>query len=374
MADLQRTWSGSTLCSDFNEGPSRPHTPTTSENYRLAVSYMQDAHETEIAGSYKKAFNLYSRAGNLFGTVIDDADRYSVERARSKMQYCVAKTRRAMLMPAATKTGPPPSFYLPSRRTVSLELESDSGIVPLPSIEAEPPASDRSSNASTSTRFYTTRLPKETSLTSYHVYSEISKRAGKYHFDFQVKDSSKIHTLYTLSASRAPWTQFKTCTLSRAAEYHENCSRVTIEQIDSSRWAAADAAQIGRTITATVPDGRGTKVSTVPDRVDKSWAPRRFTYGGRRFVWKPTWDLGVPNLNSTEALYEVKDEWDSPRSKTGKKMDETFDRPLVKVQGKSLSIDKAATVWIDAALDQVFREFILATILTRYLIAFHGHD
>jgi hypothetical protein len=123
---------------------------------------------------------------------------------------------------------------------------------------------------------------------------------------------------------------------------------------------------IGRPFTITT--GAGTTVTSTPDRIEKkTWTPRRFIYGGRKFVWKEDKGRG-----GADALYEVKREWADPESKTGKVMDETFERPLVWLENK-ISAKSVCTIHMVGGLDLLFREFLLAELLTRRLISAHGH-
>ena len=58
------------------------------------------------------------------------------------------------------------------------------------------------------------------------------------------------------------------------------------------------------------------EIKESPDRVDrKGWTPRRFVYGGRRFVWKQETRMGAHHI-CEEELWEVEKEWPKPGSKT----------------------------------------------------------
>lgn len=97
--------------------------------------------------------------------------------------------------------------------------------------------------------------------------------------------------------------------------------------------------------------------------------PSRFTYGGRRFVWvdSPSGQFGLPDL------FEVKREWGKAGSKTGKREDERFGRKLAWGEAK-IAMSKIGTIHMVGGLDQIFREFILASVITRRLVYIHGHD
>jgi hypothetical protein len=60
----------------------------------------------------------------------------------------------------------------------------------------------------------------------------------------------------------------------------------------------------------------------------RDWAPRRFTYGGRKFVWKAE-KLGNTWVKMDwETLYEYKKAWPVEGSKTGKMEDEIVGEKL----------------------------------------------
>jgi hypothetical protein len=112
---------------------------------------------------------------------------------------------------------------------------------------------------------------------------------------------------------------------------------------------------IGKSLTITT--GVGTTRVDMPDR-KKKWAPHRFTYGDRIFVWKD-------KLAEKEMLYEVKSESPMLRSKTGKVEDQTFERLAWIHYRYGL---KFGVVGMVGGLDQVFQEFILASALSKRVV------
>jgi hypothetical protein len=76
--------------------------------------------------------------------------------------------------------------------------------------------------------------------------------------------------------------------------------------------------------------------------------------------------------STIEALYEVKKEWSDPKSKTGKRLDEIFDKPLIWGTEK-IALHKICTIHMIGGLDQYFREFMLADLVTQRLISIFGH-
>lgn len=153
----------------------------------------------------------------------------------------------------------------------------------------------------------------------------------------------------------------------RSGEAHNACAQVVISPI-----------KLETGMSGSGTDGRALSITTLvnktivdsPDRVGyaRRWTPGRFSYGGRRFVWK---DSGkVTNL--IDCLYEVRREWAKPGSKTGKKEEETFTRRLVWGETKFAN-EKIATLHMVGGLDQMFREYLLAKILTQAIVGMYGH-
>jgi hypothetical protein len=117
----------------------------------------------------------------------------------------------------------------------------------------------------------------------------------------------------------------------------------------------------GRPIT--MKCGNRVRVET-PDRVKRTaWTPRRFYYGGRRFVWKQDTIIG----KLKETLYEVEKEWPKPGSKTGKKEDTTLERRLMWSKTSSIA-SKYHVLHFAGGLDQLFIESLLASQMGRMIV------
>lgn len=141
--------------------------------------------------------------------------------------------------------------------------------------------------------YLTPMLPKDAPEVVFHVYEEVMPRNKGTFYYVHVKDTTKsqiLYSLYYLSPTRDPISE---CTLSRATEYHDVCNKVYVGNVGESSVGV-----IGKPLTITT--GVGTTRVDMPDR-KKKWAPHRFTYGDRRFVWKD-------KLVEKEILYEVKSE------------------------------------------------------------------
>lgn len=187
---------------------------------------------------------------------------------------------------------------------------------------------------------------------------------------YDVMDESDKQTLYTLRAHVTPNVQLPFTILYRTAEFAMPCVHVSIAPIKTKTaygmlgeaGARFEAGMTGRPLELT--SGVWGTIKEAPDRLEKvGWAPRRFSYGGRRFVWKKDgkheWDM--------DALYEVEKEWPKPDSKTGKKEEKVFERKLVWGKYENYK-DEVGTIHFAGGIDQIFREYLLASELTKYTV------
>lgn len=212
--------------------------------------------------------------------------------------------------------------------------------------------------------FFTPLLSPSLPEVTYHIYEERFLRYPHMWIYFHIKDSTKTQTLYTLSSFKRNKMQVSVCSLARAAEYHSMCAHIIVTPV-RPRQFRSEGCMVGRPFSITT--STGTTIKVEPDRLEKmSWTPRRFSYGGRRFVWREM------KGSTVEALYEVKKEWADPNSKTGKRLDETFERPLMWGEGK-IAMHKICTIHMVGGLDLLFREFLLADLVTQRLIGLFGH-
>ena len=201
--------------------------------------------------------------------------------------------------------------------------------------------------------YLTPMLPQDVPEVVFHVYEEVMFRTKGSFYYLHVKDATKSQTLYSLYYLSPTRGRIKECTLSRATEYRNVCNRVYVGNIGDARVDS-----IGKALTITT--GVTTTRVDMPDR-KKKWAPHRFTYGDRRFVWKD-------KLAEKEILYEVKSESPMLRSKTGKVQDQTFQRPIAWIKSRIYSGSKFGIVGMAGGLDQVFQEFILASALSKRVV------
>jgi hypothetical protein len=105
-----------------------------------------------------------------------------------------------------------------------------------------------------------------------------------------------------------------------------------------------------------------------PDRLERiPWAPRRFVYGGHRFVWK---SVGGKRALRPESLFEYT--WKIPKagSKTGKQDDDALPTPLFWESQQRVS--KGWCVQCVGGLDQVFKEFLFASQMAKLAVMVEG--
>jgi hypothetical protein len=221
-------------------------------------------------------------------------------------------------------------------------------------------------NSTRSIPFYTPVLDKTQPEIKFHVYlsSENVFTSGRWYY-FKVKDSSERQILYVLQGLKRHRYQVTQTTLSRATEFTSPCVQTFVAGVQStgSKLDGGIGRQLTHITSSPLP------VVDKPDRTKHiKWEPRRFTWGGRNFVWKQG-----KSLTQTE-LCEIKREWPQPGSKTGKMMDECFE-PIVHAQTK-LALKKTSVVTFryGCGEDFLFRELVLASLLTYMFVLGFGHN
>jgi hypothetical protein len=224
--------------------------------------------------------------------------------------------------------------------------------------------------------YFTPMLSPKSPDVTYRVYQTVTTRTRMLWVYFHYKDVTDTQTMYTLYAGRDVRGQFDTMALARSTEYESACATIEVEQINAAyKTDAIGSCRVGRALTITT-------TQDIPSRTDKpdsfikqdksSWTPRRFTYGGRRFVWK---EVEGDEIGETEdVLLEVKKE-SNPDSQTGKISDRTFDRPIACVTHPGhAAMQKVFTITIAGDVDPLFQEFILASAGAKEMVLMHGHS
>jgi hypothetical protein len=208
--------------------------------------------------------------------------------------------------------------------------------------------------------FYTATLDPNLPVLSYHIYVGRELTDDGQRCYFKVKSATNDRqTLYVLQAETHHRHIIPTMTLHRSAEFTDTCVGVTTT-------AAALSSDRGRPIQFHTLSPR-----IIREELDRpgqgGWSPRRFTYGGRQFVW----ETENRNERQPQTLYEVERTWPKPGSKTGKKMHKLVGRKLVWGEDKS-GLKKVAVIHMVGGIDQVFREYLLASQLARLAIIMYG--
>jgi hypothetical protein len=214
--------------------------------------------------------------------------------------------------------------------------------------------------------FLTPLLTPSLPDTTYHVYQDLQRRSGGMWVYYHVKDDNKT-TLYTLAAFKRVRYQIPRIVMSRATECGSDCAVIDVTPIKPHGDSAVVNGLVGRPMT--IKTTTQTTINEKPDRLDKEWTPRRFIYGNRRFVWKE--DLKSSSM-VCQKLLEVEKEWPDPASKTGKILDQTNSRHLVFMKMK-MSMSKVCVITMVGGLDQMFREYLLASMVSQLMIQGQGH-
>lgn len=208
--------------------------------------------------------------------------------------------------------------------------------------------------------FYTPTLNPSLPPTIYRIShsSELVFVGQRTHWLF-VKDASSTHTLY---AMQAVWDNERPITeavLRRSSEFLPGAGAVHV-RLRKTKGGAFNL----RMQNLSTGD-----VLETPDRGEhtKDWSPRRFEYGGRKFVWKNSGgDSVLMRSFKWEELYETSKVWKKEGSRTGKMEDEVVGQRLCWGE-KNGGMKTDHTLYFAAGLDQFFREHLLASQLARLI-------
>jgi hypothetical protein len=212
---------------------------------------------------------------------------------------------------------------------------------------------------------YHTMLDPTQPRITYHLHRTREWTSGGCRkYIYTAREYSDKYSLYMLETShRDGDNQITTADFFRAAEYPQPCISVLLSGIDKRD---AKAAYKSRCIKLSGPFSQ--PIQEYPDRQQKiPWSPRRFTYGGRRFVWKP----GDPRDDvMPETLYEYQRDWAKSGSRSGKREDDAKSTKLVWGEKKSKGKVESYTIHFAGGVDQVFRELLLASQMARQVCLF----
>lgn len=211
--------------------------------------------------------------------------------------------------------------------------------------------------------YYTMLDPSQPPIT-YHLHRTREwTTSGCRKYIYTAREYSDKYSLYMLEASHRGDNQVTAADFYRVAEYPQRCISVLLSSIDKRD---AKSAYKSRCIHLQGPFS--TPIKEYPDRQQKiPWSPRRFTYGGRRFVWKP----GDPHDDvMPETLYEFQRDWAKAGSRSGKRNDDARPTKLVWGEKKRKGKVESYTIHFAGGVDQVFRELLLASQMARQVCLF----
>ncbi|KAH9879134.1 hypothetical protein J1614_002570 [Plenodomus biglobosus] len=220
---------------------------------------------------------------------------------------------------------------------------------------------------------YHSLLDSSQPTTTYHLHRTREwtppGSSGFRKYIYSARDHSDKYALYMLEAMHRDDSQVNAADFFRVAEFPIPCISVLLSGIDKQRISnssSKDAAYKSRCIHLRGPFSQAIK--EYPDRQQKiPWSPRRFTYGGRRFVWKQ----GDPHDDAMpETLYEYQKHWAKPGSRTGKRCDDAKMIKLVWGEKRRKGKVDSYTIHFKGGMDQVFREILLASQMSRQVCLF----
>jgi hypothetical protein len=178
-----------------------------------------------------------------------------------------------------------------------------------------------------------------------------------------IKDQ-RGNTLYIAEACWVNNIQLSELKLYRAADYYVPCCTVVIGSVRPRRDKYEQSIRTKGRPFGITPAAFPAQIVEQPDRVERHyWEDRRFVYGGRQFVWKPD-NRQLPQ--QPENLYEFTKTTPRPGSKTGKKDDDALPQKLCWGTPPSRFHDFPVTISIPMAVDQVFKEYMLASQCARF--------
>lgn len=210
------------------------------------------------------------------------------------------------------------------------------------------------------------KLPQETFIIH---RSSTWKQGGRRWLILEIRDAIDKNTLYLFEACHTYRHQMLDGEFYRISDYPLPVARVHVDPIGlpGSREGPGYETK-SRRVTATPVLLQLPSIVETPDRFERRpWSPRRFIYGGRRFVWKAK--NKVDSLQP-ESLHEYTSTKPMPGSKTGKKDDdagkELFwgDRPSLR------NLLSKWTVHFVGGLDQGFKEHILAIQMMKIAVIY----
>ncbi|KAF2132896.1 hypothetical protein P153DRAFT_283228 [Dothidotthia symphoricarpi CBS 119687] len=220
---------------------------------------------------------------------------------------------------------------------------------------------------------YHSMLDPSRAPTTYHLHRtrEWTGTSGYKKYVYTARDYSDKYALYMLETETSHRDhQPIAADFFRVAEFPQPCISILLSSSDQKQCTSQpskDAGYKSRCIHIRGPFCQ--PIKEYPDRQRKiPWSPRRFTYGGRRFVWKSS---DAHDDTMIETLYEFQRDWAKPGSRTGKRCDDA--RPMTKLvwgEKKRKGMVDSYKIHFMGGMDQVFREILLASQMVRQVCLF----
>lgn len=214
--------------------------------------------------------------------------------------------------------------------------------------------------------FYTPTLDSSLPTVIYNIHANMDQNPLKStHWCYvKIKDSTNTETLYICEALKQRRTQIPQIKFCRSSEYPAPRYITDVAPVTHKGLPQIHGRPLKHVSVY------GGAVDERPDRDSgcSLWQPRRFTFGGRRFVWKAD---PARKKSGAEVLYEVQSEWNVPGSKTGKTEDEVFERKLAWTT--SDRVIGHTCIEVVGGMDKLFRECLFASQCAKAMIYRYGH-
>ncbi|KAL4949297.1 hypothetical protein BDW69DRAFT_198201 [Aspergillus filifer] len=326
----------------------------------------EDVKNTIYKLSYEQAIEVHKRAVDILGTAAQRFKKGNVRKIYRKMferQLDLHKERLAHLEDLKRKGSFDTIVLPPSGLDIVKELIREDGdnrpwtLSQIRKALKVPSHLAPFVNAPESIQipFFALTLSPSAEVVTYRLsHSSELLELGVRSYWWFVKDPTNTHTLY---AAQAIWRQ----------------EIPIVEAILRRSGGFLPKWEHFRLITSTIPAESG-QIVEIPDGEEqrKNWSPRRFSYSGRRFVWKSgradgkSADGGIFSSFEWETLYETKRVLAKNGSRTGKMEDETVGPKLCWGEKRGANGAKH-TIYMPGGLDLHFREHLLAAQLARLI-------
>lgn len=196
--------------------------------------------------------------------------------------------------------------------------------------------------------------------------ADVQQQQNLYYYKVKLATDDR-QTLYVLKVTKRRGYQIPIAMFHRSSEFMNSCIQITITPVAPQVYEFPLRSK-GRPMELSTSSR---VIKEQPDQLEHdSWGLRRFTYGGRQFVW-----ISEKNESHPQMLYEVEKTWPNPdsSSKTGEKEHKLVGRKLAWGKNKPMSWNKHHVLHMVGGMDQLFREYILASQLTRLAVMEYGH-